>query len=73
LLKVALDDPTLFHEKPETEKCDFMAELGMRTVGKTEKASKIFSLPNERPLAFASFHAFFLCRSIYMIFISSIV
>ncbi|CAL8096395.1 unnamed protein product [Orchesella dallaii] len=40
LLKVALNDPTLFQVKPETEKCDFMAELGMRTVGKTEKAKR---------------------------------
>lgn len=40
MLKVSLEDPTLFEEKPEGDKCDFMAELGMKTAKKSDKTSK---------------------------------
>lgn len=43
LLKVSLQDPTLFEEKPEAEKCDFMAELGMKTAETSEKTSEFFN------------------------------
>lgn len=44
LLKVSLEDPALFHGKPEAEKCSFMAELGMKAADKSDKASTFFSV-----------------------------